>query len=272
MHMERGAAMLSAVVLTALAAGGMLSLLLGPLGCLVVWRQMAYFGDAISHAALLGVALALVGSLPFTPAIFAVALLVAGALTAWMRDTRFHADTLLGFLAHGTLAIGLLIVALSGYTQVDVNSFLFGDILTLSISDIISVAILTVIGLGILVWHWRGLVLATLEPNLAAVEGYPVMRLNYLLVAVLAGTIAVAIKLVGVLLITALLIMPAAAARPLAHSPAGMAIWAAGLNLLAITSGIALALQWDVPTGPTIVVMAMLLCLLTLAIDRFRRR
>lgn len=262
--------MLDAIVLTALAAGGMLSLLLGPLGCFVVWRQMAYFGDAIAHAALLGVALALVASLPFTPAIFVVALLVAAILTYWMRDTRFHADTLLGFLAHGTLAIGLLIVALSEHSQVDINQFLFGDILTLSSSDLITVALLTIAGLIILIGNWRGLVLATLEPNLAAVEGYRTMRLNYLLVAVLAGTVAVAIKLVGVLLITALLIMPAAAARPLARTPAQMAIIASVMSLLSITTGIAGALAADAPTGPSIVVAAMLLCVVSLGAGKLR--
>jgi zinc transport system permease protein len=262
--------MLSSVVLTAMAAGGLMSLLLGPLGCFVVWRQMAYFGDAIAHAALLGVALALVMNLPFTPAIFIVAVGVAATLTYWMRDTRFHADTLLGFLAHGTLALGLLIVALSGHTQIDINAFLFGDILTLSQSDLITVGVLVVVGLGILLTHWRGLVLATLEPNLAAVEGYQVMKLNYLLVAVLAGTIAVAIKLVGVLLITALLIMPAAAARPLSRTPAGMAKLAALMSMLAIGLGIAIALPLDAPTGPMIVVVAMVLCITTLAIDKLR--
>jgi len=260
--------MLDPIILTALAAGGMLSLLIGPLGCFVVWRQMAYFGDAIAHAALLGVALALVTSLPFTPAILLVALGVAATLTFWMRDTRFHADTLLGFLAHGTLALGLLIVALSGRTQVDINAFLFGDILTLGADDLLAVGVLVVLGLAVLLTQWRGLVLSTLEPNLAQVEGYAVMKLNHLLVAVLAATIAVAIKLVGVLLITALLIMPAAAARPLARTPVGMACLSVLMSFLAIALGIAASLPIDAPTGPMIVVVAMLLCLASLAIGK----
>lgn len=260
--------MLSPVIANALMAGGFISALLGPLGCFVVWRRMAYFGDAISHAALLGVALSLVFSLPLTPAILLVTLMLAALLTAWMRDVRFHADTLLGFLAHGMLAVGLVAVAISDHAQVDMNAYLFGDILAVSGEETYMIALLAACGLLTLLYHWKGLVLATLEPNLASVEGYPVMRLNYVLVAVLAATVAVAIKIVGVLLITALLIMPAAAARPLARSPHGMAIIASFCSLAAIGAGIAVAFGIDAPTGPMIVVVAMAICIVTMAAGR----
>lgn len=262
--------MLSEAILLALAAGGMLSLLLGPLGCFMVWRQMAYFGDAIAHAALLGVSLALVASVPFTPAIFCVSLALACILTFALRDTRFAADTLLGFLAHGTLALGLLIVALSGYAQVDIEAFLFGDILTLTTQELWLVGGLSIGGLALLCRFWRGLLLATLDPSLAAVEGHKVMRLNYILVVLLAATVAVAINLVGVLLITALLIMPAAGARPLARNPRQMAIIASLLSMAAIGIGILAALELDAPTGPMIVATSMGLCLLTLVIGKLR--
>lgn len=263
--------MFSIVTLNALLAGGAMSLLLGPLGCFVVWRRMAYFGDAVSHAALLGVALSLIFSLPMTGAILGVTLLLAGLLTAWIRDIRFHADTVLGFLAHGMLAVGLIAVALSDQAQFDLNAYLFGDILSVSAGEIYTVALLSLAGLAVIAWHWQGLVLATLEPNLAAVEGYPVMRLNYILVGVLAATIAVAIKIVGVLLITALLIMPAAAARPLAKSPGAMATLAALCALTSIVGGIFAAIALDAPTGPMIVVVAMVLCILTMIVSRLMK-
>lgn len=263
--------MLSVITLNALLAGGAMSLLLGPLGCFVVWRRMAYFGDAVSHAALLGVALSLIFALPVTPAILMVTLLLAGVLTAWVRDVRFPADTVLGFLAHGMLAIGLIAVALSDTVQIDLNAYLFGDILSVTPAEIYTIALLSFAGLAVIAWHWQGLVLATLEPNLAAVEGYPVMRLNYILVGVLASTVAVAIKIVGVLLITALLIMPAAAARPLARNPGAMAILAVFYAFAAIAGGVFGAIAIDAPTGPMIVVAAMALCLGSLVMGRMLR-
>ncbi len=263
--------MLSPIILNALLAGGALSLLLGPLGCFVVWRRMAYFGDAVSHAALLGVALSLIMALPMTLSIFAVTVSMAAVLAALMRDVRFHADTLLGLLAHGLLAIGIVCVALSNSIQMDINAYLFGDILSVSAAEIITIAALSFIGLCTILFFWNGLVLSTLEPSLAAVEGYPVMRLNFILVALLAATVALAIKIVGVLLITALLIMPAAAARPLAKSPAGMACLAILCALLSIAGGLYGSLVLDAPTGPMIVVAAMVLCCVTIGISAIRR-
>ena len=265
--------MLSPIILNALAAGGILSALLGPLGCVVVWRRMAYFGDAVSHAALLGVALSLIASLPLTPAIFMVTLIMASLLATWMRDVRFHADTLLGFLAHGMLAIGLVMVSLSDHVQIDINAYLFGDILSVSRGEIVTIAALVIVGVALLIRYWDGLVLSTVEPSLAAVEGHNVMRLNYVLVALMAATVAVAIKIVGVLLITALLIMPAAAARPLAKSPQGMAWIAIICSILSIAGGIAGALALDAPTGPMIVVVAMILCIGTIVTgNAFKRQ
>ncbi len=260
--------MLSPIVLNALIAGGLLSLLLGPLGCFVVWRRMAYFGDAVSHAALLGVALSFVGDLPLTPAIFLVTLIMASLLAVWMKDTRYHADTLLGFLAHGMLAIGLVIVALSDQVQVDMNAFLFGDILTVSREEIITIGCLIVVGLGLLWRYWDGLVLSTLDPQLASVEGHRAERMNYILVALVAATVAVSIKIVGVLLITALLIMPAAAARPLSSTPRMMALIAIAASLAAMVGGIASALELDAPTGPMIVVVATMLAVFTNLVKR----
>lgn len=258
----------SHVVLSAMLAGVFLSLLLGPLGCFVVWRRLAYFGDAIAHASLLGVALALIFSLPVTPLMFLVAMCIAIVLSVWMRDVRYNADTMLGFLAHGALATGLLLVSLSNHNQIDINSFLFGDILTINVQDFLVILTLVAVGLLLLFTHWNALVLATLHKELAKVEGVAMERLNYLLITLLALTVAVCIKLVGVLLITALLIMPAAAARPFAKSPKHMAILSVICSAGAIITGLVVALTLDSPTGPTIVVASALLCLLNMGLSR----
>lgn len=260
--------MISELVWIAFAGGALMSLLLGPLGCFVLWRRMAYFGDATAHAALLGVAVSLLTGISPGIGIFAVSLLVALVLVLAMRDVRFPVDTLLGFLAHGFLALGLLLVALSGEVMLDLNAFLFGDILTLARADIPWIAVLVGGGVALLATHWRGLVLATLEPRLAAVAGYSMVRLNVILVVLLALTVALGIKLVGVLLLTALLIMPAVAARALAQSPLQMAFLATAFGIASIALGLQASLLLDVPSGPMIVVVAMGYALVVFAVRR----
>lgn len=267
----KGATMLSPIMLNALLTGGIISLLLGPLGCFVVWRRMAYFGDAVSHAALLGVALSLVTALPMLPAIFSVTLLMALSLALLMRDVRFQADTLLGFLAHGFLAVGVVMVSLSHASSIDMNAFLFGDILSVSRQEIIEIGLFVAVGLIVLWRYWHGLVLATLDAQLAQVEGHNTTRLNVVLVLLLAATVAIAIKIVGVLLITALLIMPAAAARPLAKSPLHMAVLAVLCGWLATGLGLSVALKIDSPAGPTVVIAAMVLCMITMLWSRLKK-
>ena len=245
-------------ILRALIGALLLAATLGPLGSFVVWRQMAYFGDAIAHSALLGVAISLLsgGIVPIPLAMFLVAVAVALILTRFARDTRFHADTVLGLLAHSALAVGLVLVALSRSIRVDINAYLFGDILGITWDDVTILAALAVTGGIVLYRNWRGLLMATIEPSIASVEGVDPARMQLLLTLMLAAVIAVAIKLTGVLLITALLIMPAAAARYLARSPRQMALLASLLGMLSATLGLTASLKLDAPTGPMMVVSA----------------
>ncbi len=245
------------ILLRALVGGVLLAVSLGPLGSFVVWRHMAYFGDTIAHAALLGVALSLIsGFIPMTLAMFAVALFIALTLSKFSADKRFHADTLLGILAHGTLALGVLLVALTHKVRVDLNSYLFGDILAMSWGDVVFLAGLTVVTLLLLRMSWRPLLMVTISPAIAHVEGVDVKRTQLLLTMMLAAIIAVSIKLVGVLLITALLIIPAAAARYLAKTPLQMAVLASLIGAICVSGGLFAALKLDAPTGPLIVVLA----------------
>lgn len=248
--------MLDEITLRALLGVLLLVGMLGPLGSFVVWRHMAYLGDTIAHAALLGVALSLVfTALPMTVSILAVALGIAFLLYKRAGDTRFHADTLLGILAHGTLALGVLLVALSRQ-RVDINAYLFGDILALGWGDVALLAALAVVIGGLLRFSWRALLMVTIHPAIAHVEGVDVKRTQLMLLLMLAAVIAVAIKLVGVLLVTALLIMPAASARYLAKTPGQMALLASVIGMVAASFGLFGSLMVDAPTGPTIVVMA----------------
>lgn len=243
------------LILRALIGVVLLASLLGPLGSFVVWRHMAYLGDTIAHAALLGVAFSLIVTLvPMTLAIFAVAIGVAFVLYRFGHDARFHADTLLGILAHGTLALGVLLVALSRQ-RVDINAYLFGDILALDWNNIAVLAVLTVVIGTLMKLSWKPLLMVTISPAIAHVEGINARRTQLMLLLMLAAVIAVAIQLVGVLLITALLIIPAATARYLAKSPAQMALYASLIGMATAALGLFGSLQVDAPTGPTMVVV-----------------
>lgn len=259
------------ILLRALLGGGLLAVALGPLGSFVVWRHMAYFGDTIAHAALLGVALSLIsGTIPMTFAMFIVALFVALFLNRFAADQRFHADTLLGILAHGTLALGVLLVALSHGVRVDIDAYLFGDILAMSWADVFFLGALSIFILALLRVSWRPLLMITIHPAIAHVEGVHVKRTQLLLTIMLAAVIAVAIKLVGVLLITALLIIPAAAARYLSRTPVQMAIIASALGVACVAGGLFASLRIDAPTGPVIVVLASFVFVILGAVTRLR--
>lgn len=267
------ATMVDEFILRALIGSLVLAAMLGPLGAFVVWRQMAYFGDTIAHSALLGVALSLLtaGTLPMTPALFLVAIAVALILARYARDARFHADTLLGILSHGTLALGVVLVALNRDVQVDVNAYLFGDVLAVDWKDVSVLAALAVVVLTIVATQWRHLLMTTIDPSIAQVEGINVARQHLILTLLLAAVIAVAIKLTGVLLITALLIMPAAAVRYLAKTPLQMALLASIAGMLSVSGGLFASLHIDAPTGPMMVVMAALVFILSSVLGRARR-
>jgi len=242
----------------ALAAGCAVALVAGPLGTLVVWQRLAYFGDTLAHSALLGTALGLL--LEINPRWTIVGgSLAIGALLAVMQNQSDHAaDSLLGIISHGSLALGLVALSLSGGARVDLNAYLFGDLLAVTANDLL---LITLIGAGILlllIRFWDQLLALTVHAELAAVEGLPVRRLRLLQLLLMALLVAVAMKVVGVLLVTALLIIPANIARPWARTPEQMAIYAALGGVAAIITGLGFSLWLDTPTGASIVVCATL--------------
>ncbi len=246
-------------LLHAWLAGLAMTLATGPLGCFVVWRRLAYFGDTMAHASLLGVALALLSNLNLPVSVFLVAGLLAVLVLAGTRDGRIESDTMLGILAHGTLALGLVVVALAAPTQLDLMRFLFGDILALSQADVVRIAGVSALVLAVIIYYWRQLVMMTLHADIARVEGIAVTRLRFVLMILLAAIVASAIQLVGALLITALLIIPAAAARFWAHTPQHMAGLGVGVGMLSVSAGLVWAYQADLPAAPAIVVVTLIL-------------
>ncbi len=243
-------------LLRALLAGLGVALVAGPLGSFVVWRRMAYFGDTLAHAALLGVALGFLLEFNINLAVIVVCLALAVALVALQQQRKLANDTLLGILSHSTLSLGLIVLALMETLQLDLMSYLFGDILAVSNSDLYWIFGSTLLALTVLVLIWRPLLAITVHEELAQVEGVPVTLVRLALMLLIALVIAVAMKVVGILLITSLLIIPAATARGFARNPEQMAILAALIGCIAVSGGLFASLEWDLPAGPAIVVTA----------------
>ncbi len=263
-------AMLDDFLIRAALAGVGLSLATGPLGSFVVWRRMAYFGDATAHAAILGVALALAADLPVTFGTLLVAL--AMALTVSVLAARGWAmDTTLGVLAHSALAFGLVAVSFVPGARTDLSAYLFGDILAVSRADLAFIWVGAVLVAGLLAWRWQALLTSTLNEDLAHASGLNPARERLVLTLALAVVVAVAIKVVGALLIAALLIIPAAAARGLARTPESMAMMATVIGAAASIGGLQLSLWQDTPAGPSIIAAAAILFTLSVLFGRMRR-
>ncbi len=263
--------MLDDFFVRAALAGLGTGLIASTLGCFVVWRRMAYFGDATAHAAILGVALSLGFALPVTWGVLLVALLMAFTI-AGLSNARQGTDTILGVLAHSALAFGLMAVAFLPGARIDLESYLFGDILSVSRSDLAVIwGGTALVGFG-LIWRWQALLTATINPDLAAASGLTPQRDKLLLTVALALVVAVSIKVVGALLITALLIIPAAAARPLSRTPEAMALFAAVIAACSALGGLEVAFVLDTPAGPTIVATAAVCFALTTGFARVLRR
>ena len=250
--------MLDDFFIRALLAGIGVALVAGPLGCFVVWRRMAYFGDTLSHAALLGVALALLFEVNVTLAVFVVSVGVSMSLLLLQKRAPLSADALLGLLSHSALALGLVLLAFLTWLRFDLMGLLFGDILSVSKMDVGIIWVGGAMVLAILAKIWRPLFAGTVNRELAVAEGMPYERANIIFMLLLAAVIAISIKIVGVLLITAMLIIPAAAARRFALGPEQMAIIAMAIGALSVIAGLYGSWEWDTPTGPSIVVASLL--------------
>lgn len=262
--------MLDDFMTRAALAGVGVALAAAPLGCFVVWRRMAYFGDATAHAAILGVALSLAMSISVFTGAMVVALLMA--LTVSTLSGRGYAmDTLLGVLAHSALAFGLVAVSFLSGVRFDLMAYLFGDILAVSRMDLAVIWGGALLVVGLMTWRWSGLLTATLNEDLAYASGIDPRREQLVVTLALAITVAVAIKVVGALLIAALLIIPSAASRPLSRTPEGMAITAAVIGSLSAIAGLYGAYLFDTPAGPSIVCVAAIVFAITTATGVIRK-
>ena len=251
-------------IVRAFAAGIGLAFITGPLGCFIVWRRLSYFGDTIAHSALLGVVIAYALDFNLIIAVFVVSCLLALSLLFLQRRTNLPDDALLGLLAHSVLAIGLVLLGILSFIRIDLMGLLFGDILSVNVTDLLFVWIGGSIVLIVLILIWRPLFAGTVNLELAKAEGLNPDLANAIFTLLIASVIAISIKIVGILLITGLLIIPASASRNLSSTPIQMAIISSIIGLASVVLGIQTSMIWNTPTGPTILTITLGVFILTL--------
>lgn len=246
-------------VMRALLAGLGLALIAAPLGCFVMWRRMAFFGETVAQSGLIGIAIGLGLALNLTATVLLVTLLVSALLLLLSRQDIVPIDSILGILAHSALALGVIVASLVRGPQVDLMAFLFGDIFAVTVVDLRWVLFGGIGSLVALMAIWRNLLSLSLHEDMAAAEGVPVDKVKIFFTLILALVVAIAIKIVGVLLTIAFLVIPAAAARPLSETPEQMAFFAAIFGMLAVAMGLFVSISLDTPGGPSIVMMLSIL-------------
>ena len=251
-------------IVRAFAAGIGLAFITGPLGCFIVWRRLSYFGDTIAHTALLGVVIAYALDFNIIIAVFVVSCLLALSLLFLQRRTNLPDDALLGLLAHSVLAIGLVLLGILSFIRIDLMGLLFGDILSVNVTDLLFVWIGGGIVLIVLILIWRPLFAGTVNLELAKAEGLNPDLANAIFTLLIASVIAISIKIVGILLITGLLIIPASASRNLSSTPIQMAIISSIIGVASVVLGIQTSMIWNTPTGPTILTITLGVFIFTL--------
>ena len=250
----------------ALIAGIGVAIVAGPLGCFIMWQRLAYFGDTMAHASLLGIAIAIILEVHIFAGVFGICIVAAFLLGRVTDRSQLPADSLLGILSHSTLALGLILVSLMYWVRVDLLQYLFGNILSVNWIDIATIYLAGAVVIALLVWRWRQLVCTTVNEEIAAAENLQPVYTRYLLMVLLAAVVAFAMKIVGIILTMAMLIIPAASARYFSNSPEQMAVYSVLAGIIAVIIGLVLSLYVDLPSGPSIVFAASVIFVSSLAI------
>ena len=258
-------------ILRGILAGIAVALISGLVGCFVVWKRMSYYGESIAHSSLLGVAFAILMGVSINLGVVFTCLLF-GILFLWLQHSKvLSSDTLLGVLAHVTLALGIIIISLNKI-KIDIHAFLFGDILTVSSSDLWGMYLGVLIAVFLICYNWSSLLLVTIDEDLAKAEGVNTLNINLLFTSILTIVVAISIQIIGLLLITAMLIIPAAASRRLANSPETMALVATLIGIVSVILGIMLSVEIDAPSGPSIVLVSAILFFLSPLLSIFTKK
>ncbi len=259
--------MIDSYILNALYAGICVSIIGGGLGCFIIWKRMAYFGDSLSHSSLLGIALGIALGINTTIGTFVICSLFALLLIYLQNKRILSNDTLLGILAHSSLSIGIVAISLLK-EKVNLDSYLFGDILTVTSEELIWFIFATLSVLTVLYFIWNKLVLITIDANIAKAEKVNTNLVQAAFLALLIIFVATCVKIVGILLITSMLIIPAASAKQLSKSPFQMAFFSSLIGVLSVISGVLVSILLDTPTGPTIIMVLVLIFIVIFPISK----
>ncbi|MBA5723939.1 iron chelate uptake ABC transporter family permease subunit [Candidatus Liberibacter sp.] len=247
----------------ALIAGIGVACTTGPIGCFVIWQRMAYFGDTVAHSALLGVAFSLMFNVPLPICVFAMASMTSIFLIQIQKNDSLSSDSLLGVIAHSTLSLGLIMLSFMTWVRSDLTSFLFGDILAVSTNDIVVIWSIGILNLAVLIKIWKSLLAITVNDELAKAEGINPGKHRFIFTILTSLMIAVAMKIIGITLITSLLILPTVAARRFSKSPESMSILATIIGILGTIVGLYGSLFFDTPSGPSIVIATLFFFILS---------
>lgn len=256
------------LLLPSLLAGLCLTTVTGPLGTFVVWRRMSYFGDTLSHAALLGIAFGFLLHINLFYSVIFITLILALGLLWLEAQKQLPIDTLLGILAHSALSLGLVVISLMNNIRIDLMGYLFGDLLSVTFIDVYQIIIcVALIGI-LLLWRWNDFLFITVSEELAFSHGINIQFTKLLLTLLLALTIGIAMKFVGALIITSLLIIPAATAKYYSKTPEAMALIAIIIGMLSIICGLFFSLIYNTPTGPSVVLSNTCLFFISLLVSK----
>jgi len=250
-------------IIYAILAGIAVAISLCPLGCIILWRRLPYLGDAIAHSAIFGIVLGLLFGINITLSIVLTSITFSLLLTMLRRKLE-HNITVVIF-SYSFLALGLFLLPfVVSNAQIDIFSYLFGDILLVDDHEIY---ITTACAILVLIWiyfRWKKLLLMAINEDLAVVEGINPYRLDLEFMLITACVIGISIKIIGVLLMAAIIIIPAAAARNISRTPVQMLLFSVMFGILSILIGIGGSYWFDSPSGPSIVLASTLLFLTSL--------
>ena len=248
----------------ALIASVMVGILCPFVGNFVVLRRMSFFSDAISHAAFAGIAAGILLGIDLSLSSLAVAIIIAFVVAFLSEKTALSHDTIIGIAFSGAIAIGMLIIGmLEGY-RTDVFTFLFGDILSITRKDLLLIFIIGTLTIITLLTFLKPFLQITFNRELAKVEGINVRFFEYLLFSIIAIVVTISLKIIGIILVTSLLIIPAAAAKNLASSMKRLFILSCFFGVISGIVGLAGSVYLNTASGPTIVLISIALFFLTM--------
>ncbi|AYN24750.1 zinc ABC transporter permease subunit ZnuB [Buchnera aphidicola] len=245
-------------------AGILLSFATGPLGSFIIWRRISSFGDTLSHSSILGLAISILFKIDsFYTVLFFMSFLAI--VLAWIEKLlSVSLETILSIISYSSLSLGMIFISLMSTSRhIDLSNYLFGDLLIVTKFDLFIISLGSLTVLTVLFLRWNSILLLTINEELAQIDGVNIFYARLTLMLTTALAISIAIKFVGVLLITSLLIIPPATAQLFSDSPEKMIIISIIISIISVTGGIFLSFFYNTPTSPSIVLFSSCVYLLS---------